>query len=90
MLRQISSDKYYVPDWYQYKVYYWLLDDGVGTKTGRRTKAKAKQTKALKILEYLIIDCYQFQVFYRLLDDDEKLLSSVFINNLKLDYFTST
>ena len=69
------------------------VDDGVGTKTGRRknkSKSRAKQTKALKILEYLIIDCYQCQVFYRLLDDDEKLLSSVFINNLKLDYFTST
>jgi hypothetical protein len=67
-----------------------LLDDGVGTKTGRRTKATFQSGKALKILEYLIIDCYQYQMFYRLLDDDEKLLSSVFTNNLKLDYFTST
>ena len=47
-----------------------MLDKGVGTKTGRRTKATFQSGTTLKILEYLILlDWYQYQVFYRLLDD---------------------
>ena len=43
---------------YQYRVFYRLLDDGAGTKTGRRTKATFHSGTALKRSDLMLFTIF--------------------------------